>query len=356
MEIKVYKLFFLIIFIPTFCLAYEGGDKPYSVFGNDTEVLDIDHNEYWQGWQVWMILPDREIAKAYIMHNRIYIQDNSGKIIYESEIQINRCAMFATVDPKATEMPEFSPYTFCMGDPVNYVDADGMQPSVMEAALMAQYVYKDKETRDIALRALKDSKWVLSEFPTSIRMNYTGTFENGLQSVLFQRETNGKIEYAYVFAGTNSFEDVLEDFFQILGIAYQCDTAIYNARTLSKELGDRELTFVGHSLGGCNAAASSMATGRAAITFNPAAVSPLTKLYNNLGPASNVTNYRTSGVNVGLGNLEIGGCFVNNLQDNLGMNAPGTTYSLPIGNRNAFTSHGIDGIVDYLRSLGLSIS
>lgn len=34
------------------------------------------------------------------------------------------------------------------------------------------------------------------------------------------------------------------------------------------------------------------------------------------------------------------------------MNAPGTTYSLPIGNRNAFTSHGIDGIVDYLRSLG----
>ena len=132
------------------------------------------------------------------MHNRIYIQDNSGKIIYESEIQINRCAMFATVDPKATEMPEFSPYTFCMGDPVNYVDADGMQPSVMEAALMAQYVYKDKETRDIALRALKDSKWVLSEFPTSIRMNYTGTFENGLQSVLFQRETNGKIEYAYV--------------------------------------------------------------------------------------------------------------------------------------------------------------
>ena len=63
MEIKVYKLFFLIIFIPTFCLAYEGGDKPYSVFGNDTEVLDIDHNEYWQGWQMWMILPDREIAK-----------------------------------------------------------------------------------------------------------------------------------------------------------------------------------------------------------------------------------------------------------------------------------------------------
>lgn len=52
-----------------------------------------------------------------------------------------------------------------------------------------------------------------------------------------------------------------------------------------------EISNIGHSLGGGEAAAASMATQRDAITFNPAAVSNLTSLFGNLGSASNVTNY-----------------------------------------------------------------
>ena len=125
-------------------------------------------------------------------------------------------------------------------------------------------------------------------------MNYIKLGENGLQSTIFQRTNakTGKTEYAYVFAGTNSIEDGIEDISQVTLGAPQYNVAIDNARKLSNELKDSELTFVGHSLGGGLAAAASMATGKAAITFNRASVSDRTKSINNLGTLQNVTDYQ----------------------------------------------------------------
>ena len=79
------------------------------------------------------------------------------------------------------------------------------------------------------------------------RMNYTNFNQNGLQSQIYERTKNGKTEYAYVFAGTNSLEDILEDVTQVVGASPQYNAAIENSRILSKELGSKELTFVGHS-------------------------------------------------------------------------------------------------------------
>lgn len=123
-------------------------------------------------------------------------------------------------------------------------------------------------------------------------MHYIKLGENGLQSIIFQRTNakTGKTEYAYVFAGTNSIEDGIEDISQVTLGAPQYNVAIDNARKLSNELKDSELTFVGHSLGGGLAAAASMATGKAAITFNRASVSDRTKSINNLGTLQNVAD------------------------------------------------------------------
>jgi extracellular phospholipase A1 len=123
-------------------------------------------------------------------------------------------------------------------------------------------------------------------------MHYIKLGENGLQSTIFQRTNakTGKTEYAYVFAGTNSIEDGIEDISQVTLGAPQYNVAIDNARKLSNELKDSELTFVGHSLGGGLAAAASMATGKAAITFNRASVSDRTKSINNLGTLQNVAD------------------------------------------------------------------
>jgi len=172
-------------------------------------------------------------------------------------------------------------------------------------------------------------------------MNYTDLGQNGLQSELFERTTSGKTEYAYAYAGTNSLEDVAEDVAQLFGAAPQYYIAIDNAKTLSKELKNNELTFVGHSLGGGEAAAASMATGRAAITFNPAAVSCLTSLFNGLGKASKVINYRTVGYTIKSLGLKIGGDPVNNFQENMGLRIPGRIINVPIGIKNPYSSHSI---------------
>ena len=67
---------------------------------------------------------------------------------------------------------------------------------------------------------------------------------------------------------------------QAAGASAEYAESIDNARSLNKSIGEEELTFVGHSQGGGEAAANSYATGREAITFNAAGVSQLT-LSNN---------------------------------------------------------------------------
>ena len=256
---------------------------------------------------------------------------------------------FTTMDPLATDYPSISPYAYCNNNPIRFIDKDGKRPSAYEAALMAQFVYNDfrcDEERQNLLDDLSKLGWTLSSFKTKIRKNDNGTFGSGLQSELFERNNNGKIEYAYIYAGTNSVVDAGEDVGQLLGLSPQYSLAIKNARILSGELNNKELTYVGHSLGGGEAAAASMATNRAAMTFNPASVSMLTKLFNGLKDSRKITNYRTVGINIG--GLNIGGDPVNNLQDNLFMHAPGTTLVIPIGVRNPFSSHSIKTIVEYL--------
>lgn len=79
--------------------------------------------------------------------------------------------------------------------------------------------------------------------------------------------------------------DIIQDGLQIVGLSDQYSSSASNAKKISKALPNTELSFVGHSLGGGEAALNSLVTagdgpGRKAITFNAAGVSMNTMVLN----------------------------------------------------------------------------
>jgi hypothetical protein len=75
--------------------------------------------------------------------------------------------------------------------------------------------------------------------------------QTGLKGALFSRKLeNGKVEYAYVFAGTEDGKDGINDGQQLIGTSKQYADALDIANKLTVYLKMKELTFIGHSLGG----------------------------------------------------------------------------------------------------------
>lgn len=322
------RLFALITYlavVSTSMLA-QVSNSPYAMFGDTTRTLDIRHSV--TSFDVPVILDDGTSATLAfdIPNRRAELKDEAGRVLTTDTLPEHLQAIFLSVDPKATDYPHVSAYAYCMGNPVVFIDINGERPTAFEAALMAAHVYKGEYEK-----ALLETGWRVSNRSVPIQMNYTKIHQNGLQTMLYEKTTNGKTEYAYVYAGSNSVEDWAENIAQIGGMSPQYSMAIRNAQVLSEELGISELTFIGHSLGGGEAAAASMATGRAAITFNPATVSPYTRLFKGLGSANKIVNYIATGKKIGVGSIKIGGDMLNNLQYNIGMPPPGETIYINVG-------------------------
>ena len=77
-------------------------------------------------------------------------------------------------------------------------------------------------------------------------------------------------------------KDGITDIMQLFGMSSQYSISAKNATALSNQLGETELTYVGHSLGGGLAELNSNITRREAITFNAAGVGVATKFINGM--------------------------------------------------------------------------
>ena len=215
-------------------------------------------------------------------------------------------ARWDRMDLLCEKTPGISPYNYCNDNPIKNVDGNGEEPTTYEAALMAKHVYGD----DVKLAG----GWHLSK--TQHKLNNPN---NGFKSALYERTVDGVTEYTYATAGTENLKDIKEDALQLVGNSSQYKESVDNARTLSQDFANQELTFVGHSLGGGMAAANALATDRNAITFNPAAITEATK--NNLGLPTATTNGRIL-------NVIVKGEIVNHFQSKVGLKTEGGNFYL----------------------------
>ena len=204
--------------------------------------------------------------------------DETGLYYYGARYLNPMASLWYGVDPQIEKMPKDGSYSYCFGNPIKLIDPNGERPTEEEAARISAHVYG---TEKVTLTG----GWHLSKYNETISGITLRDEKSGFKSAIYERTYKGKTEYVYATAGTDFTEmnDWKNNIKQIIGKSEQYAISMRNAERISQVIGNSELTFTGHSLGGGLAAANAYKTGRSAMTFNAAWVSPFT-IFNRKFP------------------------------------------------------------------------
>jgi hypothetical protein len=166
-------------------------------------------------------------------------------------------------------------------------------PTPWETALLSRDVYSttngQQELGQEPIPINLSGGWELNNTLDTSSMALTDP-NSGFNSAVYQKWVNGVYQYIYVTEGTkpNSVIDWYNNIRQVSGNSEQYEISVKNAEILNDLVGNNQLYFTGHSLGGGLASVNALATGRTAFTYNAAGLSYETLALYNRGYNSEI--------------------------------------------------------------------
>ncbi len=136
-----------------------------------------------------------------------------------------------------------------------------LEPSVLEAAYMAQHIYDATESDINQPLEDKYGGWTLKQIINN---------DEGLKIGVYSKQIENNTGYTLVNKGSDTLGDWINNFQQPFGLSDDMKDSINEAKKFVESHSETNITFVGHSKGGAEAVANAVATNRNSIVFNPA--------------------------------------------------------------------------------------
>jgi RHS repeat-associated protein len=150
-------------------------------------------------------------------------------------------------------------YSYATNDPVNKLDPDGKIPTWQEAGAMANDIYDPGNRSSIFVPNSNLNGWNLDKVISG---------GDNMRMGVYSKTVNGKLEYALVNKGTQTFGDWVNNFEQPGGISDDAIAAIELSHQFMLEHPGVEVTAIGHSKGGAEAQLVAVKNNINAMVFN----------------------------------------------------------------------------------------
>ena len=126
----------VIVSISLGAICENRAESPYAVFGDSTPVLDHEDTELFKPWTITISIADSLYAVASIYEDTLTIFDLQENVIAMQPIKPFEYAAYTSADPLEQQTPWASPYAFCGGNPVTYIDPSGCSPIYSETGVL----------------------------------------------------------------------------------------------------------------------------------------------------------------------------------------------------------------------------
>ena len=267
-----------------------------------------------------------------IRYSGEYWDEESDMLYLRARYYDSDLRRFISEDPARDGM---NWYAYCYNNPLMFVDPWGLIPSLEDAAEMAVRSYVNYTGfEDIDSRRVGDGWRLIDVWEGSeglvIHIYVRGDGEHSSYT--------GPKEYAFVNKGSSTWGDWVNNFQQPFGWSTDMWESIAKAEYFAEgDWGNYEITFIGHSKGGAEAAANAVATNRNAILFNPAAAALSSYGLDSSSYSASMTAYVVWGEPLSMVNWLLGANVIDGYE------------TLPFYSWNPIKNHSMEAIVNGLK-------